>query len=109
MITYSPDLTPDYDIGTVATYVCNAGFVLDLTTEGSETRTCVALQVWNDQEPRCIRKCMDKYIIEINLIPFLLLHVGVEISFSMAIFEFTENDGQGFVEFVTNRPSPQSF
>ncbi len=63
MITYSPDLTPDYDIGTVATYVCNAGFVLDLTTEGSEIRTCVASREWNDQEPRCIRKCIDKTIM----------------------------------------------
>ncbi len=39
----------------------------------------------------------------------LLLLLGVEISFSMAIFEFAENDMQGFVEYVTNRPSPQSF
>ena len=36
-ISYSPDSLPDYDLGTVATYHCNPGFVL----EGNATRTCV--------------------------------------------------------------------
>ena len=38
-ISYSPDSLPDYDLGTVATYLCNPGFSL----EGNGTRTCVTL------------------------------------------------------------------
>ncbi len=61
-ITYAPDTTPNYDLGTVATYACDDGFVLDLTLGGSMTRTCVddldndAEGVFNRQSPRCIRK-----------------------------------------------------
>ena len=29
MITYAPDMDPDYDNGTVATHSCNAGYRLD--------------------------------------------------------------------------------
>ncbi|XP_064388263.1 uncharacterized protein LOC135336419 isoform X3 [Halichondria panicea] len=59
IISYSPDLTPDFDIGTVVTYSCNVGFVLDLTSGRSETRTCTAsidntMAVWIGREPRCI-------------------------------------------------------
>ncbi len=59
ILSYSPDNTPDYNEGTVVTYTCNAGFVLDLTTGGSETRTCVIREdnvAWDSQEPRCVRK-----------------------------------------------------
>ncbi len=58
MISYSPDVTPDYDLGTNATYTCEAGFYL----EGNEVRVCMdhdgmdAIGVWNDQEPICVRK-----------------------------------------------------
>ena len=37
MISYSPDVTPDYDLGTEATYTCEAGFYL----EGNEVRVCM--------------------------------------------------------------------
>ncbi len=58
MISYSPDVTPDYDLGTEATYTCEAGFNLD----GNEVRVCMdddgmdAIGVWNGQEPNCVRK-----------------------------------------------------
>ncbi len=60
VITYTSDNTPNYDLGTVATYACNAGFVLDLSIGGSVTRTCVddldndAEGVFDRQGPRCI-------------------------------------------------------
>ncbi len=62
VITYAPNTTPNYDLGTVATYACTPGFVLDLSLGGSEMRTCVddngldAIGVFDNQEPRCIRK-----------------------------------------------------
>ncbi len=62
LITYAPDTTPDYDLGTVATYACEAGFVLDLSLGGSEMRTCVddngldAIGVFDRLAPRCVRK-----------------------------------------------------
>ena len=37
---YNPDNVPPYDLGTVATYDCNAGFFLDFTV-GTEMRTYV--------------------------------------------------------------------
>ena len=62
-ITYSTDNTPNYDLGTVATYACDPGFVLDLSLGGSEMRTCVdddmdndAEGVFDNQAPICVRK-----------------------------------------------------
>ncbi len=58
MISYSPDDTPDYDLGTNATYTCEAGFYL----EGNEVRMCVedhgmdAIKVWSGWEPSCACK-----------------------------------------------------
>ena len=58
MISYSPDVTPDYDLGTEATYTCETGFHL----EGNEVRVCMdddgmnAIGVWSDQEPSCVCK-----------------------------------------------------
>ena len=58
MISYSPDVTPDYDLGTNATYTCEAGFYL----EGNQVQMCVdadgmdAIGVWSGQEPSCVRK-----------------------------------------------------
>ena len=58
MISYSPDVTPDYDLGTNATYTCEAGFHL----KGNGVRVCMdddgmdAIGVWSDQEPSCVRK-----------------------------------------------------
>ena len=61
MITYSNDGTPNYALGTVATYICDTGFALNLTV-GSEMRTCIddndddAEGVFDMQEPACVRK-----------------------------------------------------
>ena len=58
MISYSPDVTPDYDLGTEATYTCVAGFYL----EGNEVQVCMdddgmdTIGVWSGLEPRCVRK-----------------------------------------------------
>ncbi len=62
-ITYAPDTTPDYDLGTVAIYACDTGFVLDLSLGGSEMRTCVddnGLDAFDRQAPICIRKLIIK-------------------------------------------------
>ena len=62
VITYAPDTTSNYDLDTVATYECDAGFFLDLSLGGSEMRTCVdddgldAIGEFDNQAPRCIRK-----------------------------------------------------
>ena len=62
MISYSPDVTSDYDLGTEATYTCEAGFYL----EGNEVRVCMdddgmdAIGVWSGQEPSCVRKFIDE-------------------------------------------------
>ncbi len=62
VITYAPDTTSNYDLGTVATYTCDAGFVLDLSLGGSVTRTCFddmdndAEGLFSGQAPACIRK-----------------------------------------------------
>ncbi len=58
VISYSPDVTPDYSLSTVATYSCNLDFVL---TGGNETRTCVDVGDgsggrFDGQEPTCERK-----------------------------------------------------
>ena len=60
-ISYSSVGTPNYSLGTVATYSCNTGFSLDLSA-GSETRTCVddgdndVEGVFIGQAPTCVRK-----------------------------------------------------
>ena len=61
IITYTPDNTSNYVLGTVATYSCNAGYVLALSV-GSETRTCMendnvdVIGDFDGQAPTCIGK-----------------------------------------------------
>ncbi|XP_064386665.1 sushi, von Willebrand factor type A, EGF and pentraxin domain-containing protein 1-like [Halichondria panicea] len=56
MISYFPDVTPDYDLGTNATITCEAGFYL----EGNEARVCMddngmdTIGVWSGQKPSCV-------------------------------------------------------
>ncbi len=63
VLLYSPDITSGYDLGSNATYTCEAGFYL----EGNEVRTCVdddgkdAIGVWSGQEPSCVRKSLVLY------------------------------------------------
>ena len=55
-------MVPNYELGTVATYSCDAGFVLDFSLGGTETRTCVddgdndAEGIFDGQAPTCVRK-----------------------------------------------------
>ncbi len=49
-ITYGPDMTADFDEGTVATHTCNDGFILGI---GSETRTCLETGRWSGFTPVC--------------------------------------------------------
>ena len=59
-ITYAPDVEADYDIGTVATYECDTGFIL----VGDMTRDCVQVDndtaVFNRQAPVC--ECKNFFI-----------------------------------------------
>ncbi len=58
VITYAPDMTPDFNQGTVATHTCNPGFILD----GLMTRVCIGLAIWTGTAPVCRRKihsCLD--------------------------------------------------
>ena len=61
-IRNAPDNTPNYTLGTVATYSCDAGYVLDPTV-GSRTRTCTendnvinAIGEFSGEAPTCIGK-----------------------------------------------------
>ncbi len=49
-ITYGPDMTADFDVGTIATHTCNDGYRLS----GFETRECVLEGRWNRLPPVCI-------------------------------------------------------
>ena len=71
VITYADDTTPNFDLGTTATYTCNEGYFLDLSV-GVRVRTCVddgdidALGVFTDQAPSCVRKSLPiKYCISL--------------------------------------------
>ena len=69
VISYAIDIAAKYDLGTVATYDCDPGFVLDLSLGGSEMRPCMddngldAIGVWSGQEPICVRKLLALCII----------------------------------------------
>ena len=60
MITYSPHGGPNYSINTVATYICNEGYYLEVTDNNIEMRVCEddndAEGVWSGQPPTCVRK-----------------------------------------------------
>ena len=58
-ISYAPDMTPNFDLGTTATYECDDGFYL----MGEDERNCTAgdgssaIGMFNGEEPTCVRKC----------------------------------------------------
>ena len=53
VISYAPDMTsPFRDIGTVATHICDDGFVL----VGVGTRECQVGGMWSESPPTCERK-----------------------------------------------------
>ncbi len=49
VFSYSPDITPDYDVGTMAIYLCENGFVLS----GDDTRDCQSDGTFSGMEPVC--------------------------------------------------------
>ena len=57
MVTYTTDMMADFEVATVATHSCDAGFVM----QGSTTRTCVDddgmdnVGVWTESPPTCAR------------------------------------------------------
>ncbi len=51
-ISYGPDMMADFDVGTLATYSCDRGFVLF----GSETQLCIGGGIWSKEPPECQRK-----------------------------------------------------
>ena len=67
IITYATDVTPDFDLGTTATYSCNDGYTLDLST-GDEVRTCIddgnndAVGMFSGQAPACVCKYQISFI-----------------------------------------------
>ena len=81
MISYSNAGTPNYALGTVATYSCDSGFVLDLSV-GSEMRTCIddgdndAEGVFDMQEPACVRKSI--LILFFSLTRGLLMVLAID-------------------------------
>ena len=56
-ITYAADSTANYEVGTVATYSCNDGYVLSIE---SSIRVCYRLgglpAIWNGTDATCICK-----------------------------------------------------
>ena len=62
-ITYAPDDVADYDIGTIATYQCNPGFIL----VGNMTRDCLEAAdgtgEFNSEAPICECKELDKCLL----------------------------------------------
>ena len=56
---YATDMTPEFEIGTVATFTCNAGFSLNdavamLTCADDDQMDNVG--TWGGTEPNCLRK-----------------------------------------------------
>ena len=62
MISYSPDASTNYSINTIATYICNEGYYLEITDNNIEMRVCEddndnnAEGVWSGQPPTCVRE-----------------------------------------------------
>ena len=60
-VSYATDMTSPYEIGTVATFTCNAGFSLD---GAADTLTCAdddqldTVGTWGGTEPTCERMYM---------------------------------------------------
>ena len=74
---YAPDNTSPFDLGTLATYICDDGFHLDLSV-GSETRTCVEdfdgnrVGVFDGEAPSCIR------MFKVSIMNFMKLIQSVD-------------------------------
>ncbi len=68
-ISYADDITPNYELGTIATYSCNERYFLNTSVSNGSasnafaTRECVddgdldTLGIFNREAPTCVRKC----------------------------------------------------
>ena len=58
MIAYTVDITPEFDIGTVATHTCDAGFALvgDMTRTCADDNQAAVVGAWSGSAPSCERK-----------------------------------------------------
>ena len=69
----------NYDLGTVATYSCSPGFVLDISV-GTQTRECEddgdedADGVFNNQPPTCVRKFNKSYLSNNIYLSYCILY-----------------------------------
>ncbi len=52
VITYGPDTTADFDVGTNATHTCDDNVIL---IGGSEIRECLYTGIWSGITPVCQR------------------------------------------------------
>ena len=93
-ITYAADDGALYDIGTVATYECNPGFIL----VGEMTRDCVGVDVntaeFNREAPVCIctKYCLTQYWCMCSVIaPFRISSVCVCTNESSSLSYITLN------------------
>ena len=61
VITYAADTTSKFEIGTVATHTCNAGFALvgDMTCTCMDDDQADIIGVWSGSAPTCERKDFD--------------------------------------------------
>ena len=71
IILYQPDMSAQFDLGTVATYSCNEGYQL-ITNPGDEIRTCVDGGdgnggVFNGAKPIC--ECKERLAFSYLLLP----------------------------------------
>ncbi len=85
VITYATDITPNHDLGTIATYECDPGYFLGLSLGESITRTCMdddgldAIGHFSGQAPRCIRKSLIKIHITICIIIVSVTLINVQV------------------------------
>ncbi len=61
-ITYAPDVTAPYDVGTVATHSCDPGFLLS----GFETRQCLAGGRWSGLVPVCLGTYKIRHALQLH-------------------------------------------
>ena len=76
LVSYAADMTSPYEIGTVATYTCNAGFSLD---GAADTLTCAdddqldTVGTWGGTEPTCQRMSISISKVSTDTLLFLQL------------------------------------
>ena len=63
MITYDVDTTAQFEIKTIATHNCNAGFALvgDVTRTSEDDDQADTVGVWSGSPPSCDRKNFQRY------------------------------------------------